>query len=126
LTESKIESAETKVTAEALFAQNEDLRKQLSIQQESLKTLTASLRNRTPKRKCFDASSRIGIANGGVRTCVGEQDRAKLEQRLLAAVSDLRLAQKERDQLRDQLRGLKRSAPAIFTDGPGRRRAGAG
>jgi hypothetical protein len=34
------------------------------------------------------------------------KDRAKLEQRLLAAVSDLRLTQKERDELRDQLLGL--------------------
>src|SRR5262249_61209655 len=34
------------------------------------------------------------------------KDRAKLEQRLLAAVSDLRLAQEERDELRDQLLSL--------------------
>src|SRR6266404_3967031 len=34
------------------------------------------------------------------------KDRAKLEQRLLAAVSDLRLTQRERDELRDQLLGL--------------------
>jgi hypothetical protein len=31
------------------------------------------------------------------------KDRAKLEQRLLAAVSDLRLAQEERDEFRDQM-----------------------
>ena len=31
------------------------------------------------------------------------KDRAKLEQRLLAAVSDLQLAQKERDEYRDQM-----------------------
>src|SRR5436190_1837965 len=43
LSESRIENAETQVTAAALLAQNEDLRRQLSIQQESLKTLTASL-----------------------------------------------------------------------------------
>jgi hypothetical protein len=34
------------------------------------------------------------------------KDRAKLEQRLLAAVSDLRLMQKEREQYRDQVLGL--------------------
>src|SRR4029077_21199792 len=34
------------------------------------------------------------------------KDRTKLEQRLLAAVSDLRLTQRERDELRDQLLGL--------------------
>jgi hypothetical protein len=110
LTESKIESAETKVTAEAVLAQNEDLRKQLSIQQESLKTLTASLAESNAeaevfRRKFAELESRmeaLGIASAS-------KDRAKLEQRLLAAVSDLRLAQKERDQLRDQLLGLNES-----------------
>ncbi len=107
LTESKIESAETKVTAEALLAQNEELRKQLSIQQESLKILTASLAESNAeaevfRRKFADLESRmeaLGLASAS-------KDRAKLEQRLLAAVSDLRLAQKERDELRDQLLGL--------------------
>ncbi len=107
LTESKIENAETKVTAEALLAQNEDLRRQLSIQQESLKTLTASLAESNAeaevfRRKFADLESRmeaLGLASAS-------KDRAKLEQRLLAAVSDLRLAQKERDELRDQLLGL--------------------
>jgi len=110
LTESKIENAETKVTADALLAQNEDLRRQLSIQQESLKTLTASLAESNAeaevfRRKFADLESRmeaLGLASAS-------KDRAKLEQRLLAAVSDLRLAQKERDQLRDQLLGLNES-----------------
>ena len=107
MTESKIENAETKVTAEALLAQNEELRRQLSVQQESLKTLTASLAESNAeaevfRRKFAELESRmeaLGLASAS-------KDRAKLEQRLLAAVSDLRLAQKERDQLRDQLLGL--------------------
>jgi hypothetical protein len=110
LTESKIENAEPRqgaVTAEALLAQNEDFRKQLSIQQESLKILTASLAQSNAeaevfRRKFADLESRmeaLGLASAS-------KDRAKLEQRLLAAVSDLRLAQKERDELRDQLLGL--------------------
>ncbi len=107
MTESKIENAETKVTAETLLWQNEELRKQLSIQQESLKTLTASLAESNAeaevfRRKFADLESRmeaLGLASAS-------KDRAKLEQRLLAAVSDLRLAQKERDELRDQLLGL--------------------
>src|SRR5260370_32139909 len=98
LSESKNESAEQKVTAEAVLAQNEDLRRQLSIQQESLKTLTASLAESNAeeevfRRKFADLETRmevLGIASAS-------KDRAKLEQRLLAAVSDLRLAQKERD-----------------------------
>jgi predicted RNase H-like nuclease (RuvC/YqgF family) len=107
LTESKIESAETKVTAEALLAQNEELRGQLATAEESLKTLTASLAESNAeaevfRRKFVDLESRmeaLGLASAS-------KDRAKLEQRLLAAASDLRLAQKERDELRDQLLGL--------------------
>jgi len=107
LSESKIESAEQKITAESLLAQNEDLRRQLSIQQESLKTVTASLAESNAeaevfRRKYSDLESRmaaLGLASAS-------KDRAKLEQRLLAAVSDLRLAQRERDELRDQLLGL--------------------
>jgi septal ring factor EnvC (AmiA/AmiB activator) len=110
LTESKIESAETKVTAEALVAQNEALRRQLSIQQESIKTLTASLAESNAeaevfRRKFADLESRmetLGLASAS-------KDRAKLEQRLLGAVSDLRLARKERDELRDQLLALNES-----------------
>lgn len=110
MTESKIENAEPRdggVTAESLLRQNEELRKQLSIQQESLKTLTASLAESNAeaevfRRKFADLESRmeaLGVASAS-------KDRAKLEQRLLAAVSDLRIAQKERDELRDQLLGL--------------------
>jgi hypothetical protein len=107
LIESKIENAETKGTVEPLLRQDEELRRQLSIQQESLKTLTASLAESNAeaevfRRKFADLESRmeaLGLASAS-------KDRAKLEQRLLAAVSDLRLAQKERDELRDQLLGL--------------------
>src|SRR6266478_5877923 len=104
LTESKIENAETRVTAETLLRQNEELRKQLSIQQESLKTVTASLAESNAeaevfRRKFADLELRmeaLGLASAS-------KDRAKLEQRLLAAVSDLQLAQKERDEYRDQM-----------------------
>jgi len=115
LTESKIESAETKVTAEALFAQNEDLRKQLSIQQESLKTLTASLAESNAeaevfRRKFADLESRMeafGLASAS-------KDRAKARATVLAAVSILRLAQKERDQLRDQFARLNERSCDIY------------
>ena len=120
MTESKIENAETKVTAETLLWQNEELRKQLSIQQESLKTLTASLAESNAeaevfRRKFADLESRmeaLGLASAS-------KDRAKLEQRLLAAVSDLRLAQKERDELRDQLLGLNEALLRYFKTSQG-------
>jgi hypothetical protein len=103
LSESKIDAA-SQTAAEPLLEQNEQLRKQLSIAQESLKALTSSLAESNAaaeelRRKYSDLELRmeaLGLASAN-------KDRAKLEQRLLAAVSDLQLAQKERDQYRDQM-----------------------
>jgi hypothetical protein len=107
LTESKIETAETKVTTESLLAQNENLRRQLSIQQESLKTLTASLAESNEEAEVFRRKySDLELRMEALGLASASKDRAKLEQRLLAAVSDLRLKQKERDDFRDQLLGL--------------------
>ena len=107
LSESKIENAEQKITAEPLLAQNEDLRKQLSIQQESLKTLTASLAESNAEAEVFRRKySDLEFRMEALGLASASKDRAKLEQRLLAAVSDLRVTQKERDDFRDQLLGL--------------------
>jgi hypothetical protein len=100
LSESKIDTATQTVPAEPLLDQNEQLRKQLSIAQESLKALTSSLAESNAaaeelRRKYSDLELRmeaLGLASAN-------KDRAKLEQRLLAAVSDLQLAHKERDQM---------------------------
>jgi hypothetical protein len=104
LSESKIENAEHAATAETLTAENEQLRRQVAIDQESLKVLTSSLAQSNEeaemyRRKFADLELRmeaLGLA-------AANKDRAKLEQRLLAAVSDLQLAQKERDDYRDQM-----------------------
>jgi FtsZ-binding cell division protein ZapB len=122
LSESKIENAEHAATAENLTAENEQLRRQVAIDQESLKVLTSSLAQSNEeaemyRRKFADLELRmeaLGLA-------AANKDRAKLEQRLLAAVSDLQLAQKERDDYRDQmlrlneaiLRYLKRHRAAM-------------
>ncbi|MDQ2824288.1 MAG: hypothetical protein M3R29_02445 [Verrucomicrobiota bacterium] len=92
------------VTAAALLAQNEDLRKQLSIQQESLKTLTSSLAESNAEAELFRRKySDLELRMEALGLASADKDRTKLEQRLLAAVSDLQLAQKERDQFRDQM-----------------------
>jgi hypothetical protein len=104
LSESKIENAETKVTAEALLAQNEQLRRQLSVQQESLKTLTTTLAESNAEAELFRRKfSDLQLRMEALGLDSANKDRAKLEQRLLAAVSDLQLAQKERDEYRDQM-----------------------
>jgi hypothetical protein len=104
LSETKIENAENKVTAETLLAQNEELRRQLSIEQESLQTLTASLAESNAEAELFRRKfSDLELRMEALGLESANKDRAKLEQRLLAAVSDLQLARKERDEFRDQM-----------------------
>jgi hypothetical protein len=90
--------------AETLLGQNEELRKQLSIQQESLRNLTASLAESNAEAELFRRKySDLELRMEALGLEAADKDRAKLEQRLLAAVSDLQLAQKERDEFRDQM-----------------------
>jgi hypothetical protein len=101
---SESNSETTAATAESPTAENEELRRQLSIAQESMKALTSSLAESNSeaeelRRKYSDLQLRmeaLGLASAN-------KDRTKLEQRLLAAVSDLQLAQKARDEYRDQM-----------------------
>jgi chromosome segregation ATPase len=107
LSESKIENVDTKVSAAAMLSQDEELRRQLSLARESIKTLTDSLAASNVeaevfRRKYSDLQMRMEAL--GLESANKEQ--AKLEQRLLNAVSDLRLMQKEREQYRDQVLGL--------------------
>jgi len=99
-----MESEEYAVTADALLAQNEELQQQLSIQQESVKTLTTSLAESNAEAELFRRKfADLNLRMEALGLASASKDRAKLEQRLLAAVSDLQLAQKERDEYRDQM-----------------------
>ena len=104
LSESKVENPEHAVTAETLLAQNEELRRQLSIAQESLRALTSSLAESNVEAELFRRKySDLELRMEALGLASANKDRAKLEQRLLAAVSDLQLAQKERGEFRDQM-----------------------
>ena len=104
LSESKVENPEHAVTAAALLVQNEELRRQLSIERESLKALTSSLAESNAEAELFRRKySDLELRMEALGLASANKDRAKLEQRLLAAVSDLQLAQKERDEYRDQM-----------------------
>ncbi len=104
LSESKVENPEHAVTAEALLVQNEELCRQLSIEQKSLKALTSSLAESNAEAELFRRKySDLELRMEALGLASANKDRAKLEQRLLAAVSDLQLAQKERDEYRDQM-----------------------
>jgi FtsZ-binding cell division protein ZapB len=104
LSEPKNESVAHPATGEALLQESEQLQKELAIAQESIKALTSSLAESNAqaeelRRKYSDLQLRmeaLGLASAS-------KDRAKLEQRLLSAVSDLQLAQKERDEYRDHM-----------------------
>jgi hypothetical protein len=104
LSESRIESAEHAETASALLAQVEKLHQQLSIAQESLRTVTSSLAESNAEAELFRRKySDLQLRMEALGLASASKDRSKLEQRLLTAVSDLRLAQKEREEYRDQM-----------------------
>jgi hypothetical protein len=110
LSESKNVNAETQVTAAALLSQNEELRRQLSLQEESVKTLTDSLAESNIEAELFRRKySDLQLRMEALGLDSASKDRAKLEQRLLSAVSDLQLAQKERERYRDQMMRLSES-----------------
>ena len=103
LSESKIENADTKVTAAALLSQNEELRRELSLARESVRTLTDSLAESNVQAEVFRRKySDLQLRMEALGLESADKDRAKIEQRLLSAVSDLQLLQKEREQYRDQ------------------------
>lgn len=104
LSESKIETVTRPAMTEPATEEDEELRRQLSVAQESVKALTSSLAESNAeaeelRRKYSDLQLRmeaLGLASAN-------KDRTKLEQRLLAAVSDLQLSQKTREEYRDQM-----------------------
>jgi hypothetical protein len=104
LSDSNLETAEMKVTSETLLSQNDLLRRQLSLRQETEKTLTDSLvvsnaEAELFRRKYSELQTRMDAL--GIESV--SKDRAKLEQRLLKAVSDLQLTTREKEAYREQL-----------------------
>ena len=103
LSESKIEKADAKVTAAAAPLNVEELRTQLSLARESVKTLTDSLAASNVEAEVYRRKySDLELRMEALGLEAANKDRAKLEQRLLTAVADLQLSQKERDEFRDQ------------------------
>lgn len=96
--------AEAKVTADTLFSQNETLRKQLSLDRETVKTMTDSLVVSNSEAELFRRKySELQLKMDALGVESVSKDRAKLEQRLLKAVSDLQIMQKENDAYRERL-----------------------
>lgn len=76
---------------------------QLSLARESVKTLTDSLAVSNVEAEVFRRKySDLQLRMEALGLESANKDRAKIEQRLLSAVSDLQLLQKGREQYRDQ------------------------
>ena len=104
LSDSNLETAETRVTPETSLSQTDLLRKQVSLDRETQKTLTESLVVSNAEAELFRrkySELQLRMETLGVEAV--SKDRAKLEQRLLKAVSDLQLMNKEKSAYREQL-----------------------
>jgi hypothetical protein len=120
LSESKIEKADTKVTAAAAPLDVEELRTQLSLARESVKTLTDSLAASNVEAEVYRRKySDLELRMEALGLEAANKDRAKLEQRLLTAVADLQLLQKERDEFRDQALRLSEAILHLLKTSPG-------
>lgn len=102
LSDLDIEFTEAKVTLQTVTDENQALKKEVADQQEAIKSLTASLAVSNSeaeeyRRKCGQLVlelNALGVEAG---------NESKLQQRLLKAVSDLRILQTEKDKVSDQL-----------------------
>ncbi|MDQ3313468.1 MAG: hypothetical protein M3505_02365 [Verrucomicrobiota bacterium] len=104
LSEFKIEYSGAQATAGALPSEGEELAEQLAVESESVKTLTESLAESNAEAELFRrkySDLRLRMEALGLESA--SKDKTKLEQRLLTAVSDLQLMQKEREKYRDQM-----------------------
>jgi len=120
LSESKIEKADAKVTAAAAPLNVEELRTQLSLARESVKTLTDSLAASNVEAEVYRRKySDLQLRMEALGLEAANKDRAKLEQRLLTAVADLQLSQKERDEFRDQALRLSEAILHLLKTSPG-------
>jgi hypothetical protein len=99
-----LDEAASEMTSAGVLQQNNDLQKRLSVAEESLKALTSSLAESNAEAEMFRRKySDLQLQMDALGLASASKDRAKLEQRLLAAVSDLQLAQKEREEYRNQM-----------------------
>jgi chromosome segregation ATPase len=120
LSESKIEKADTKVTVAAAPLDVEELRTQLSLARESVKTLTDSLAASNVEAEVYRRKySDLELRMEALGLEAANKDRAKLEQRLLTAVADLQLLEKERDEFRDQALRLSEAILHLLKTSPG-------
>ncbi len=99
-----IEAEETKLTLRSAANDNLALREQLEVARQQVKSLSESLAVANSEGEVFKreaAALRQKMEALGIESA--SPDRGKVEQRLLKAVSDLRIIQAEKDKLAEQL-----------------------
>lgn len=107
LPDSDIEAAEAKVTFEKILEENALLKEKLTVAEAESAKITLSLANVQSEAEVFrreSAQLKLKLEALGVQGAAGDQ--SKIEQRLLQAVSDLRIAEDERKKFADALTGI--------------------
>jgi hypothetical protein len=99
-----IETAERNLTLQSAAEGNLQMREQLKIAQQQVKSLSESLAIANSEGEVFKREvTALRQKMEALGLDAASPDKGKLEQRLLKAVSDLRLAKAEKDKLADQL-----------------------
>lgn len=99
-----IEFTEAKVTLQAVSEENAGLREQLALSREQVKSLTESLAIANSEAEVFKRETgELKLRMEALGIDAAGPNKSKLEQRLLQAVSDLKIAQDEKNKLADQL-----------------------
>jgi hypothetical protein len=104
LSDLDIEFSEAKLTLQSVSDENAGLREQLMLAQEQVKSLSESLALANNEAEVFKreaAGLKLRMEALGLEGA--SADRAQLEQRLLKAVSDLKILQDEKDKLAEAL-----------------------
>jgi len=107
LSDQNIEFTEAKMTLQSLSNDNARLREQLLLTQQQVKSLTQSLAISNSEAEVFKReSSEIKLRMEALGIEAAGSGKAKLEQRILQAVSDLRIVQDEKNKITDQMMRL--------------------
>lgn len=126
LSDLDIEFTEAQVTLQTVTQENAWLRQQLKLAQAQVASLTESMAIANSEAEVFKRqTSDLKLRMEALGLDAANPDRAKLEQRLLKAVSDLKIVEAEKNKLADQLVRLTEAVvrylgSATSTDGDAR------
>ena len=107
LSESELEAAETRVTLEKLLLENQRLNEQLALSEATANRMTESIVVATTESEIFRRQAgemRLRVEALGFDAAGNET--SKMEQRLLSAVNELRVAEQSRAKTAEVLQGL--------------------